>query len=149
MSLGISLVYPDNLAVMADIRLTVDGSPHVAAAGTTVGKVFYELGIEAVVARANGEALRDLAWIPDDGDIVESVPIDTDEGRVTLNGKVPTVAEKQAATRIARDRKRVFAALTTAESLSRPVSCRWLANSTIRIPFLDINPTNVINPTWL
>src|SRR5437764_6221640 len=69
---------------MADIRLTVDGSPHVAAAGTTVGKVFYELGIEAVVARANGEALRDLAWIPDDGDIVESVPIDTDEGRAVL-----------------------------------------------------------------
>src|SRR5205807_4641307 len=84
LSLGISLVYPDNLAVMADIRLTVDGSPHVAAAGTTVGKVFYELGIEAVVARANGEALRDLAWVPDDGDIVESVPIDTDEGRAVL-----------------------------------------------------------------
>jgi threonyl-tRNA synthetase len=69
---------------MADIRLTVDGSPHVVDAGLTVGKVFYDLGIEAVVARANGEALRDLAWIPDDGDIVESVPIDTDEGRAVL-----------------------------------------------------------------
>jgi len=69
---------------MADIRLTVDGSPHVVAAGTTVGRVFHDLGIEAVVARANGEALRDLAWHPDDGDIVESVPIDTDEGRAVL-----------------------------------------------------------------
>src|SRR2546421_140204 len=57
---------------MPDIRLTVDGSPHVAAAGTTVGKLFYELGIEAVVARANGEALKDLAWVPEDGDVVES-----------------------------------------------------------------------------
>src|SRR3954454_12339474 len=69
---------------MADIRLTVDGSPHVVAAGTTVGKVFHDLGIEAVVARANGESLKDLAWVPDDGDIVESVPIDTDEGRAVL-----------------------------------------------------------------
>src|SRR3954471_13041710 len=69
---------------MSDIRLTVDGSPHVIAAGTTVGKVFFDLGIEAVVARANGESLRDLAWVPDDGDIVESVPIDTDEGRAVL-----------------------------------------------------------------
>jgi len=69
---------------MADIRLTVDGSPHVVDAGLTVGKVFYQLGIDAVVARANGEALKDLAWKPDDGDVVESVPIDTDEGRAVL-----------------------------------------------------------------
>jgi threonyl-tRNA synthetase len=69
---------------MSDLRLTVDGSPHLAPAGTTVGRVFYELGIDAVVARANGEALKDLAWVPDDGDIVESVPIDTDEGRAVL-----------------------------------------------------------------
>jgi len=69
---------------MADIRLTVDGSPHVVDAETTIGRVFYDLGIDAVVARANGEALKDLAWTPDDGDIVESVPIDTDEGRAVL-----------------------------------------------------------------
>src|SRR3954451_21856043 len=69
---------------MSDIRLTVYGSPHVVAAGTTVGKVFFDLGIDAVVARANGESLKDLAWVPDDGDIVESVPIDTDEGRAVL-----------------------------------------------------------------
>src|SRR5438270_7505440 len=69
---------------MADLRLTVDGTPHVVAAGVTVGKVFHDLGIEAVVARANGEALKDLAWVPDDGDIIESVPVDTDEGRAVL-----------------------------------------------------------------
>src|SRR3954469_18250817 len=69
---------------MADIRLTIDGSPHVVADGTTVGTVFHDLGIEAVVARANGAALKDLAWVPEDGDVVESVPIDTDEGRAVL-----------------------------------------------------------------
>jgi len=74
----------DNLGHMSDIRLTVDGSPHVVAAGTTAGKVFHDLGIEAVVARANGEALKDLAWVPEDGDVIESVPIDTDEGRAVL-----------------------------------------------------------------
>jgi threonyl-tRNA synthetase len=77
-------VAADNLGRMPDIRLTIDGSPQVAAAGTTVGKLFYELGIEAVVARANGEALKDLAWVPDDGDVVESVPVDSDEGRAVL-----------------------------------------------------------------
>src|SRR5881628_3163020 len=69
---------------MPDIRLTVDGSPHVVETGTTAGRVFYDLGIDAVVARANGEALKDLAWVPDDGDIIESVPMDTDEGRAVL-----------------------------------------------------------------
>jgi threonyl-tRNA synthetase len=69
---------------MADLRLTVDGSPHVVEAGTTIGRVFYDLGIDAVVARANGEALKDLSWVPEDGDVVESVPMDTDEGRAVL-----------------------------------------------------------------
>src|SRR5881275_1378359 len=69
---------------MSDIRLTVDGSPHVVAAGTTAGKVFYDLGIEAVVARGPDGVLHDLSWVPDDGDIVESVPMDTDEGRAVL-----------------------------------------------------------------
>src|SRR4051794_25290627 len=69
---------------MSDIRLTVDGSPHVVESGTTIGRVFYDLGIDAVVARANGEVLKDLAWVPDDGDIVESVPMATEEGRAVL-----------------------------------------------------------------
>src|SRR5437764_9846897 len=69
---------------MSDIRLTVDGSPHVAAAGTTAGKVFYELGIDAVVVRGPDGVLHDLAWAPDDGDIIESVPADSDEGRAVL-----------------------------------------------------------------
>src|SRR3954453_9576063 len=79
---------------MSDLRLTVDGSPHVVAAGTTAGKVFHELGIDAVVARANDEALRDLAWVPEDGDVIESVPIDTDEGRAVLrHSTAPVLAQ--------------------------------------------------------
>src|SRR4051794_27070598 len=69
---------------MSDLPLTVDGSPHGVAAGTTVGEVFYDPRIDAVVARANGQVLKDLAWVPEDGDVVESVPIDTDEGRAVL-----------------------------------------------------------------
>src|SRR4051794_26232577 len=69
---------------MPDLRRAIGGSPHVVADGTTVGTVFHELGIDAVVARANEEALRDLAWVPEDGDVIESVPIDTDEGRAVL-----------------------------------------------------------------
>ena len=34
-------------------------------------------------------------------------------------------------------------------SFEAPVSCRWLANWTIRMPFLAIRPTSVIKPTWL
>src|SRR5437588_1696690 len=69
---------------MPDIRLTVDGSPHVVDAGTTVGKVFYDVGVEGVAARGPDGVLHDLSWVPEDGDIVESVPIDTDEGRAVL-----------------------------------------------------------------
>jgi threonyl-tRNA synthetase len=66
---------------MADLRLTVDGSPHVVAAGTTIGDVFRDLAISgAVAARGPDRALRDLAWTPADGDVVESVPLASPEG---------------------------------------------------------------------
>jgi threonyl-tRNA synthetase len=66
---------------MADLRLTVDGSPHVVAAGTPVGDVFRDLAIAgAIAARGPDGALRDLAWVPDDGDVVESVPLASPEG---------------------------------------------------------------------
>jgi threonyl-tRNA synthetase len=69
---------------MPDIRLTVDGSPLVVAAGRTTAEIFADAGIEAVVVRANEEALHDLAWVPEDGDAIESVPIDTPEGLAVL-----------------------------------------------------------------
>jgi threonyl-tRNA synthetase len=66
---------------MADLRLTVDGSPRVVSAGTSIGDVFRDLAISgAIAARGPDGALRDLAWVPDDGDIVESVPLASPEG---------------------------------------------------------------------
>jgi len=66
---------------MADLRLTVDGSPHVVAAGTPIGDVFRDLAVsDAIAARGPDGALRDLAWTPDDGDVVESVPLASPEG---------------------------------------------------------------------
>src|SRR5579885_2575479 len=66
---------------MADLRLTVDGSPRVVAAGTSIGDVFRDLAVtDAIAARGPDGALRDLAWIPDDGDVVESVPLASPEG---------------------------------------------------------------------
>jgi threonyl-tRNA synthetase len=69
---------------MPDIRLTLDGSPHVVPAGTTAGEAFSQAGIGGVVVRANEESLRDLSWVPEDGDALESVPIDSPEGLAVL-----------------------------------------------------------------
>ncbi|MDQ1746555.1 MAG: threonyl-tRNA synthetase [Frankiaceae bacterium] len=66
---------------MTDLRLTVDGSPHVVAAGTSIGDVFRDLAVaDAIAARGPDGALRDLAWVPGDGDVVESVPLASPEG---------------------------------------------------------------------
>ena len=65
---------------MSDIRLTVDGSPRVVPAGQTTARIFKDAKIEGVVVRVNEEALRDLAFVPEDGDVLESVPIDSPEG---------------------------------------------------------------------
>jgi threonyl-tRNA synthetase len=69
---------------MPDIRLTLDGSPRVAAAGATAAQVLSDAGIGAVVVRANEESLHDLSWVPADGDVLESVPIDSPEGLAVL-----------------------------------------------------------------
>ena len=37
----------------------------------------------------------------------------------------------------------------TAISIGSPIALRWLANSTIRIPFFDTSPINMITPIWL
>ena len=70
---------------MTDLRLTVDGQPHVTAAGVTAGEVFESAGIPAIAVRVNeGETLKDLSWHPEDGDAIESIPIESDEGRAIL-----------------------------------------------------------------
>jgi threonyl-tRNA synthetase len=69
---------------MPDIRLTVDGSPRVVPEGQTAGEVFAAASIDAVVVRANEDTLHDLDWVPDDGDAIESLPVDTPEGLAVL-----------------------------------------------------------------
>ncbi|MGZ4594916.1 MAG: threonine--tRNA ligase [Actinomycetes bacterium] len=67
---------------MSELRITVDGSERQVAAGTTAADVF-EGDRSVVAARVSGE-LRDLAHVLGDGDKVEPVAIDTDDGRAIL-----------------------------------------------------------------
>ena len=70
---------------MSDARLTIDRQPHVVPAGTTAGEAFRLAEIKgAVVAKDRTGALRDLAWVPEDGEAIESVPAASDEGRAVL-----------------------------------------------------------------
>ena len=63
----------------------------------------------------------------------------------SVSGKWPqTVATLVMST--GRSRTRV--ASRTALTLLKPLRCSSLANSTMRIPFLDTNPTSVTSPTW-
>jgi threonyl-tRNA synthetase len=74
------------VAAAADsLRITADRTPLVAQAGQTAGEILAVAGItDAVVVRANEEALRDLSWVPEDGDRLQSIPAGTEEGRAVL-----------------------------------------------------------------
>jgi threonyl-tRNA synthetase len=67
-----------------DVRITLDRSPRVVAAELTAGEILAEAGIDGIAVRANEIDLRDLSWVPEDGDRLESVPIDTEDGRAIL-----------------------------------------------------------------
>ncbi|HSP38815.1 MAG TPA: threonine--tRNA ligase [Frankiaceae bacterium] len=78
---------------MSDLRLTVDREPLVVASGTTAGQALRALSegravppapVHAVAVRVNEETVRDLSWRPEDGDRIESVPIDSDDGRAIV-----------------------------------------------------------------
>ena len=68
---------------MPELLLTVDNRETAAEVGTTVGEVLGAAGARAVVARING-TLVDLAHEVGDGDVVEAVPIDSEDGRAVL-----------------------------------------------------------------
>ncbi|MCW2746460.1 MAG: threonyl-tRNA synthetase [Mycobacterium sp.] len=71
--------------LVSDIRVTVDGQPHVAPAGQSAGEVLAAFGIkDTVVARVGGERLVDLAYVVEDGDVLESVPKASAEGRAVI-----------------------------------------------------------------
>ncbi|GAA0317832.1 threonine--tRNA ligase [Actinoallomurus spadix] len=68
---------------MSELRITLDGSERVVAAGTTAGAALDADGRTVIAARVNGE-LRDLAAELSDGDIVEPVEIGSDDGRAIM-----------------------------------------------------------------
>jgi len=66
----------------ADITVSVAGSKQTVTAGTTAADLFAQ-DKATLVARVNGE-LRDLAHVLADGDLVEPVGLDSDEGLAVL-----------------------------------------------------------------
>ena len=68
---------------MSELVLTVDEREVSAAAGTTAGEVLRDAAANPVVARVNGR-LVDLAHVVSSGDVVESVVIDSEDGRAVL-----------------------------------------------------------------
>jgi threonyl-tRNA synthetase len=69
---------------VADIRLTLDGSPYVVEAGTTAGGALKEAGVKAIAVRDARGDLHDLAWPVENGAVLDSVPLAGDEGRHIL-----------------------------------------------------------------
>ncbi|HEY7486503.1 MAG TPA: threonine--tRNA ligase [Streptosporangiaceae bacterium] len=71
------------MSTVSDLRITLGGSERVVAAGTTSGEALEADGRQLIAARVNGEA-RDLAYQLRDGDNVEPISIESDEGRAIL-----------------------------------------------------------------
>ncbi|MDQ3430866.1 MAG: threonine--tRNA ligase [Actinomycetota bacterium] len=69
---------------MADARITLDRNPLVVAAETTAGEVLSDAGVTGVAVRVGDGSLRDLSWVPGDGDDLESVPADSEDGRAIV-----------------------------------------------------------------
>ena len=69
-------------SLSADITVSVAGSQRSVTAGTTAADLFGQ-DKATLVARVNGE-LRDLAHVLTDGDLVEPVGLDSDEGLAVL-----------------------------------------------------------------
>ena len=67
---------------MSDLRITVAGNARQVASGTTAADLFAD-DRTVVVARVNGE-LRDLDRPLADGDVVEPVTIDSEDGLAVL-----------------------------------------------------------------
>jgi threonyl-tRNA synthetase len=78
----INLQEPTVSLSSADITVSVAGSERTLTSGTTAADLFAQ-DKAALVARVNGE-LRDLAHVLSDGDVVEPVGLDSDEGLAVL-----------------------------------------------------------------
>src|SRR4051794_5797830 len=71
------------VSTVSELRITLDGSERVVAAGTTAGDALEADGRSVIAARVNGE-LRDLAHEVREGDAVDPVRIGSDDGRAIL-----------------------------------------------------------------
>jgi threonyl-tRNA synthetase len=89
---------------VADIRLTLDGSPYVAEAGTTAGGALKQAGVKAIAVKDARGDLHDLAWEVEDGAVLTSVPMASEEGRHILRHSAAHVMA-QAVTRLFPDAK--------------------------------------------
>ncbi|MDQ1712882.1 MAG: threonyl-tRNA synthetase [Frankiaceae bacterium] len=89
---------------MADIRLTLDGSPLVAPEGTKAGGALKEAGVKAIAVRDNRGDLHDLSWTVEDGAVLSSIPMASDEGREVLRHSAAHVMA-QAVTALFPDAK--------------------------------------------
>ncbi len=69
---------------MTRVDITLDGIPRVIGEGTTAGEALGEVGVKAIAVVVNGTAQRDLSWIPAAGDVLESIPLASEEGRAIL-----------------------------------------------------------------
>ena len=70
---------------MSEIRLTVDRIPIVVPEGSTTGQVFGAAGVKGGVAvRTEAGAMKDLTYKPEDGDVIESIAADSDDGRAII-----------------------------------------------------------------
>jgi pilus assembly protein CpaC len=78
------------------------------------------------------------------------------EATFLVGGQIPipyaktngTIAMMKASDVMTIGRKRVSAASIAAPAMSRPRALSWLANSTIKIPFLLARPISITKPTW-
>ena len=68
---------------MPELVITVDGEQRHVPEPATAEQALRTAGSDAVVARVNGD-LRDLETALADGDTVESVPLDSEDGRSVL-----------------------------------------------------------------
>jgi threonyl-tRNA synthetase len=87
-----------------DIRLTLDGSPIVAAEGTTAGEALKQAGVKAIAVKDADGDLHDLFWNVPDGAELTAVPLASDEGRHILRHSAAHVMA-QAVTQLFPDAK--------------------------------------------
>ncbi len=71
------------MSAASELHITLAGAPRAVAATTTAGQALEADGKAVIAALVNGEP-RDLARELSDGDVVEPIAIDSDEGRAIL-----------------------------------------------------------------